>query len=297
MTNTPNPTETSRKLNILLTEDNMVNRVLAQKLLQKFGHRVTLANNGKEGATLWEANQASQFDVILMDIQMPLMDGLQATAYIRAKEAALRPDSTAQSLRPIHIPIVAMTAHAMKGDREHYLAGGMDGYVSKPINSAELERVIQSVVIQFPSPDSVPTGVNQDLEKNGKENAHADAKEANVPGIEETAILAHFDGDIELVRELAEIFIKECPKYLTDIHDAIRNGNAKALEHSAHTLKGSVGNFSTRDAHASALQLEVLGRAGSLDGAAEILRTLEEQLARFNQILTGITKGTLQGAQ
>jgi two-component system sensor histidine kinase/response regulator len=246
MTNTPNPTETSRKLNILLTEDNMVNRVLAQKLLQKFGHRVTLANNGKEGATLREANRASQFDVILMDLQMPLMDGLQATAYIGAKEDALQTESAAQNLQPIHIPIVAMTAHAMKGDREHYLAGGMDSYVSKPINSAELERVIQSVVIQFPSPDSAPTAVNQDLEKKGKENAHAHVKEANVPAMEETAILAHFDGDIELVRELAEIFIKECPKYLTDIHDAIRNGNAKALEHSTHTLKGSVGNFSTR---------------------------------------------------
>ena len=153
MTNLQNPLETSRKLNILLTEDNLVNRVLAQKLLQKFGHSVTLANNGKEGATLWEANQASQFDVILMDIQMPLMDGLQATAYIRAKETeqSRASESSPEGPTLVHIPIVAMTAHAMKGDRERYLAGGMDGYVSKPINSAELERVIQSVVDQFPS--------------------------------------------------------------------------------------------------------------------------------------------------
>jgi two-component system, sensor histidine kinase and response regulator len=198
---------------------------------------------------------------------------------IRAKEAALQTESTAQSLRPIHIPIVAMTAHAMKGDRELYLAGGMDGYVSKPINSAELERVIQSVVIQFPSPDSMPTAANPDVEKSGQENAHAEMKEANVPGIEETVIVAHFEGDIELVRELAEIFINECPS----ICPTFTRRFATELEHSAHALKGSVGNFSTRDAHASALQLEVLGRAGSLDGAVEILRTLEEQLAHFNQ--------------
>jgi len=153
MTNIQSPTAVSRKLNILLAEDNLVNRVLAQKLLQKFGHSVTLANNGKEGASLWESHQANQFDVILMDIQMPLMDGLQATAYIRAKEAeqSLDPNSSPEGLAPVHIPIVAMTAHAMKGDRERYLAGGMDGYVSKPVNSAELEKVIQSVVDQFPS--------------------------------------------------------------------------------------------------------------------------------------------------
>jgi CheY-like chemotaxis protein len=150
MTSTPNSAATSRKLNILLTQDNLVNSVLAQKLLQKFGHTVTLANNGKEGATVWEANQASQFDVILMDIQMQAMDGLQATAYICTKEKALETDSPSGTISPIHIPIVAMTAHAMKGDREPYLAGGMDGYVSKPINSAGLERVIQAVVDLFP---------------------------------------------------------------------------------------------------------------------------------------------------
>ena len=148
MTNLQNPLETSRKLNILLTEDNLVNRVLAQKLLQKFGHSVTLANNGKEGATLWEANQASQFDVILMDIQMPLMDGLQATAYIRAKEKeqSLASGSSPELVTPVHIPIVAMTAHAMKGDRDRCLSAGMDGYIAKPIQPRELYDAIDRVV-------------------------------------------------------------------------------------------------------------------------------------------------------
>jgi CheY-like chemotaxis protein len=282
MTSTQNPAATSRKLNILLTEDNLVNRVLAQKILQKFGHAVTLANNGKEGANVWEANQARQFDLILMDIQMPVMDGLQATAFIRAKEKALETDSPSGTFSPIHIPIVAMTAHAMKGDRERYLAGGMDGYVSKPINSGELERVIQTVVDMFPFRASLRAAIVQN-------SASAD-KKVIVPGIEEVEILAHFDGDADLVRELAEIFLKECPKYLRDIHGAISAGDANALQRSAHSLKGSLGNFSTKGAHSSVLQLETLGRAGSLDGAAEILRTLKEQLERFNQILQGMVK-------
>jgi CheY-like chemotaxis protein len=294
MTNVQNPFQSSRKLNILLTEDNLVNRVLAQKLLQKFGHSVTLANNGKEGATLWEANQASQFDVILMDIQMPLMDGLQATAYIRAKEKEPRAsESSPQGASPLHIPIVAMTAHAMKGDRERYLAGGMDGYVSKPINSAELERVIQSVVDQFPSRSRVLASATTNIH----ETPNPDSTNGGAPEIEEAEILARFDGDVDLLRELAGIFIDECPNYLCNIREAIHSGNAKALEHSAHTLKGSVGNFTTKDAHASALQLEILGRLGSVDGAAEILQKLEEHLERFNRTLASMAKETVHRVQ
>jgi two-component system, sensor histidine kinase and response regulator len=278
MSTSQNPAESSRKFRILLTEDNLVNRVLAQKLLQKNGHTVTLASNGKEATTLWEANRSAQFDVVLMDIQMPVMDGLQATAYIRARERILETESATQDGAELHIPIIAMTAHAMKGDRERYLGGGMDGYISKPINSAELEQVIQSVVTSFSTKISPPAPVVESV------------KEAMPMGIEEAQILARFDGDIELTRELAEMFINECPRHLTDIRAAISDGNAKALEHSAHTLKGSVGNFSTTGAHESALKLEMLGKSGSVTGAPEILKVLEEQLAKFNQLLSGMTK-------
>jgi two-component system sensor histidine kinase/response regulator len=144
MTNLQSPLETSRKLNILLTEDNLVNRVLAQKLLQKFGHSVTLANNGKEGATLWEANQASQFDVILMDIQMPLMDGLAATRVIRAWEAKH------ESAR---MPIVALTAHALSGAAAECREAGCDGYLSKPVQRGDLMQTI----IRFSASGEVPS--------------------------------------------------------------------------------------------------------------------------------------------
>jgi CheY-like chemotaxis protein len=134
------------QLNILLTEDNPVNRVLAQKILQKQGHEVTCANNGKEAVQLWETKLARPFDIILMDVQMPEMDGLQATAYIRKREAETGG----------HIPIVAMTAHAMKGDRERCLEGGMDSYISKPITPAGLAQVIAQAVADLSDGALVP---------------------------------------------------------------------------------------------------------------------------------------------
>ena len=267
-----------RKFRILLTEDNLVNRVLAQKLLQKNDHIVTSASNGKEATALWNENRSCQFDVILMDIQMPVMDGLQATDYIRAQEKAFQSDTAAKQTAAPHIPIIAMTAHAMKGDRERYLAGGMDGYISKPINSAELEQVIQSVVAKFSPEIPSPAATSENIQ------------ESKPMGFEEAQIIARFDGDLELVRELAGMFIEECPKYLNDMSEAVRAGDAHALERSAHTFKGSVGNFSTVGAHESALKLETLGKSGDLTGASEILNLLQEQLAQFTQVLARMTK-------
>jgi two-component system, sensor histidine kinase and response regulator len=278
MTDSKNPSQSSPKFKILLAEDNLVNRVLAQKLLQKNGHTVTTANNGREATARWDENRSNQFDLLLMDIQMPTMDGLQATAYIRAREEILSAESATNVGVRLHVPIVAMTAHAMKGDRERYIAGGMDGYVSKPINSTELEHVIQSVVASFAPEISSPAPAVESVKK------------AMPRGIEEAQILARFDRDVELTRDLAEMFINECPRHLSAIHAAIRDRNARALEHSAHALKGSVGNFSTSGAHESAVKLEMLGKSGSVVGAPEILKVLEEQLAKFNQLLSGMTK-------
>ena len=112
-----------------LAEDNLVNQILATRILEKLGHKVLVANNGREA---FERTQAEEFDVILMDVQMPEMDGLEATAAIRAAEITTG----------MHVPILAMTAHAMKGDRERCLSAGMDGYLSKPIRIEELKEAI-----------------------------------------------------------------------------------------------------------------------------------------------------------
>ena len=287
MTNTLNPRQPQKKLKILLAEDNLVNRVLAQKLLQKNGHDVTLASNGLEAIALWVANHSIPFDVILMDVQMPLMDGLQATAHIRKKEKALLVKSAGRTEREqageFYVPIVAMTAHAMAGDRERYLAGGMDGYVSKPINPLELERVIQSVVTMRLPHIGSPNPV-RDL-----------ANETNVEEIEEAEVLSAFDGDAILTRELAELFSIECPNYLNAMHTAIREGNNAALEQAAHALKGSIGSFSTQGAYETAEKLEALATSGDMAGALEFLKTLEEQLAELIQFLSQMTKATVNG--
>ncbi|MFZ0883383.1 MAG: response regulator [Candidatus Acidiferrales bacterium] len=255
----------ARQLNILLTEDNPVNRVLAQKILQKQGHKVTCANNGREAVQQWEQNGLREFDIVLMDVQMPEMDGLQATAYIRKKEK-----ETGE-----HIPIVAMTAHAMKGDRERCLEGGMDAYISKPITAGGLAKVIEEA-LHIPKaaaviPATVLKGEQMDEE-----------------------LLSRFGGDAELLRELAELFIQSCPKMLEDIRDAVQKQDAKELERAAHSLKGCVGNFFSQGARETAQELESLGRSGQLAGAEKLARLLEEQVAEFNQALARNIEGVHQ---
>lgn len=216
-----------------------MNRVLAQKILQKQGHQVACANNGKEAIQLWEENASEQFDIILMDVQMPEMDGLQATAYIRKKEKESGE----------HIPIVAMTAHAMKGDRERCLEGGMDGYISKPITHGGLAKVIEGVLAVSAraagEPEATAKGESMDEE-----------------------LLARFGGDAGLLQELAELFIQSCPKMLDEIRDALRKQDAKTLERAAHSLKGCVGNFFSQGARETAQRLELLGKSGDLAGDA-----------------------------
>ena len=250
------PEESPHKLNILLAEDNAVNRVLAQKLLQKQGHTVTSVNNGVEALQLWEENQAHQFDIILMDVQMPEMDGLQAATRIREKELATG----------AHIPIIAVTAHAMKGDRERCLAAGMDGYITKPINPAELAKVIQVTVPSDKKIGVVPV-------------------DPILKGPSDVELLARFDGDIELLKELAGIFLQECPRMLDEIRAALGAADSKALERAAHTLKGSVGNFAMPGPRETAQSLESLAESGDLSGALEIFRVLEQQITQFKQIL------------
>ena len=136
--------ESRRKLRILLAEDNAINQKLAVRLLEKQGHEVTVANDGLEAVA---AVGNGEFDVVLMDVQMPNMSGLEAAAAIRALERGTGK----------HVPIVAMTAHAMKGDREICLAAGMDGYLSKPIKPGQLMEVIAGVVAPaLETPESAP---------------------------------------------------------------------------------------------------------------------------------------------
>jgi two-component system, sensor histidine kinase and response regulator len=260
----PQPTKRSqhgqRRLQVLVAEDNQVNQLVARRIFEKLGHQVTVVSNGREAVA---AFQAGKFDLIAMDVQMPEMDGFDATRAIRARE------KTAGT----HIPIMAMTAHAMKGDREHCLSAGMDGYTSKPIRIKELEQAIA----QLTSPMKTLKG----LLSEGRSPADA--------VVDYAALLAGVDGSRRLLRELVRLFLADCPQRLAEIKEAIRGGDAGALSRAAHSLKGSVGNFAAKYAFAAARRLEIMGRDGSLDNADEALMTLESELVRLTEELRKLT--------
>jgi CheY-like chemotaxis protein/HPt (histidine-containing phosphotransfer) domain-containing protein len=250
------PHAATRALRILLAEDNAVNQMLAVRLLEKRGHTVIVVGDGKQAVA---AAENDRFDAILMDVQMPQLNGFEATAAIRAREAASGG----------HLPIIAMTAHAMKGDREKCLAAGMDGYVCKPVQAAELYQAIASVAPEGPS-----EGESQPVWNRAK-------------------ALAHVGGDGELLRELAGLFLAECPRRFAEVCEAVAQSDAGKLRLSAHTLKGTVGNFAATAAWEAAQRLEAMGQRGDLTGAAEAVAALDTELARLRPALAALNKETM----
>jgi two-component system sensor histidine kinase/response regulator len=256
-----------RPLNILLSEDNAVNQKLAIRLLEKAGHRVTLARTGREALTAWENAGTPGFDVVLMDIQMPDMDGMEATAAIRNLEKNSEK----------HVPILAMTAHAMRGDKERCLASGMDGYISKPIHPAEFFAEIERCVA-------------------GARGSNAMTENYQRPGeqIDRVSLLERVEGDQELLTEMIHLFQEDAPKLLTAMRDALQRGDMAVLERSAHSLKGAVGNLSAKAAGAAAQQLEKDAKNKDAKSAKESLvqveRAVEQLLPALAELCQGVTK-------
>ena len=246
--------EQKRQLRILLAEDNVVNQTLALRLLGKLGHQADVANNGKEALELHARNR---YDLVLMDVQMPIMGGFDATAQIRQREAA----------GATRTPIVAMTAHAMKGDRERCLAAGMDGYLSKPVHAPDLVEVL----IQHtgrgdpaPPPPSEPTSISG-------------------PVFERQKVLFNLGGDEELLEQLIGMFIEDEPRLFADIEAAVVEGDAEALHNAAHALKGAVSNFCAGRAQTGAAQLERIGREKRMADAPQALEALRAELAALRE--------------
>jgi PAS domain S-box-containing protein len=242
-------------LHILLAEDNPFNQKLALGLLGKEGHSVVVVGNGTEAVARAEREA---FDLILMDVQMPEMDGFQATAAIRRREAA--------SGR--RTPILAMTAYAMKGDRERCLAAGMDGYVSKPIRARELFDAIAGAV----GPARPPGGA--EVEAPGP----ADSPDWGVA-------LERVGGDRGLLSELVRLFLQQCPGWVGDLRRGLAAGDAAVLKRAAHDLKSCLGNFGARAAFEQAYRVERMARDGNLAGADEACRALEQSVERLRPAL------------
>jgi signal transduction histidine kinase/CheY-like chemotaxis protein/HPt (histidine-containing phosphotransfer) domain-containing protein len=257
--------ESLRPLHILLAEDNAVNRKIAVGMLEKRGHSVVSAENGKAALGALESGGERQFDLILMDVQMPEMDGFEATALIREKEK-----STGG-----HIPIIALTAHAMKGDREACLNAGMDGYLSKPLNSEELLMAMAEAMAG--RPETVSGAAQTNISK----GEVFDREQA----------LASVDWDMELFREVVGLFLEDYPKNMAEIDSAIREGDAFRLNRAAHALKGSVVNFGARNAFDLALRLEMMGKESELTGAGGIFNSLAGEMERLRKALENFAGG------
>ncbi|MFP4054216.1 MAG: response regulator, partial [Phycisphaerae bacterium] len=253
-----------RRLRILLAEDNPVNQKVACHLLEKWGHTVQVADNG---AAALELHENEPFDLVLMDVQMPGVSGLEATASIRRKE-----DSSGA-----HVPIIAMTAHAMKGDRERCLEAGMDDYVSKPINPSLLAGAMARLF-----------GPEEAAEVDDSHGPKPIPISERVFSIERAANRA--DGCKELLIEIVSIFVDTCPNLVGEIRSALARGDAPALNRSAHSLKGAAGSIVADEVFEAALALEQTAKKGDLIGAIKLTERLEDKVDRLMDALKQFLK-------
>jgi PAS domain S-box-containing protein len=263
----PTPAAAPRALRVLLAEDNAVNQVVAAQLLKSEGHEVTVAGDGRAALA---ALARQPFDVVLMDVQMPEMDGLEATAALRCQQAG--------SGR--HMPVIALTAHAMKGDRERCLAAGMDDYLSKPIRPDDLRRVLAAVEVKE-SDGGRRTA-------SGEEAASPSAaRRPPSTDFNRAELLERLGGNSRVLDEVVGMFLTESPRLLGGVREALDRGDARALVRAAHTLKGTVGSLAAPIAAVAAYRLEERARAGDLTGAAATFAELEGKIQRLELALQG----------
>ncbi len=258
-----------RSLEVLVAEDNAVNARLMRGLLERWSHRVTVVNDGEAAL---EALEERSFDLALIDLQMPKVDGLQVVWEVRRRE---KEDGG-------YTPLIAVTAHALKADRERCLRAGFDGYITKPIRVDDLHSVVDNVV---PASYGESTAV-------ASRAAYSIAGYSEQEGLDKEALLERAGHDIELAHEIVSIFLEECPGWLASLHAALDEEDPAEVQRVAHTLKGAVGNFGAKGASDLALLLERMGREGNLDDAEPIADQLELELERLRPALETFARKT-----
>jgi PAS domain S-box-containing protein len=246
----------SRSLNILVAEDTLFNQKFIQRLLDRWNHRFTIVDNGRDAL---EALEKQSFDVVLMDVQMPQLNGLEATKAIRIDEQQTK----------THIPVIAMTAHAIKGDRERCLEAGMDEYVSKPIDSDKLFDAIEELTNNPGNPEMA---------------------EGLSPAVYTEMLLKAFDGDWDFLKEVVDVFLSDYPKLIENLRQASADRNSEALMRAAHSLKGMLKNFQADPAAGVAFELEKKGKGDDFDGVLETIESLAGQIVELEKTLRGILK-------
>lgn len=258
----PGPSQAS--LAILLAEDNVVNQRLAVRILEKMGHRVQVVGNGREALAALENDR---FDVVLMDVQMPEMDGFEATGHLRQLERE----------RGGHQPVIALTAHAMAGDRERCLEAGCDGYLSKPFQVDELRATLEQVTAKAHGVD------------------RSDGKKSDA-AFDRTAALERVGGDLPFLQELAAFLLEGLPTDLDNLRTALARRDRGTIAAVAHTIKGSVGNFDARTTTERALQLEQLAPSADMSEVAEAVNALIREVDKLRVALEQLVKETADAA-
>jgi len=249
-----------RALRVLLAEDNATNRRVVCRLLEKRGHEVVAVSDGGQALA---ALAGERFDVVLMDVQMPRMDGFEATQAVRARER----------LSGEHVPIVALTAHAMSGDRERCLAAGMDAYVAKPVEAEVLFATIEELA---------------DGDRGAPRAADAPANGYGAPILDRDTALARLGGDGDVFLDAVATYRQEREQMLSAVHNGLAQRDPDALHRAAHALKGALATLGAGRAAAAAIALEQLARDGDLRAAGRACATLEDELDRLEPELAAL---------
>ena len=256
-----------RPLSVLLAEDNPVNARVATIVLESAGHRVFPVRDGRRAIA---ALAQEAFDIVLMDLQMPDMDGFEAIRIVRRDEASTG----------AHVPIVALTAQALRGDRELCLEAGADAYLAKPFVANDLLLTIEAALAAAVRPAGSPA-------RDPKFATDADEERTGTPALafHPSALLEPLGGDEEVARQIIAVFFENITQMRADLDASLRDGDAQAIEAAAHKLKGMLLAMGGRPAAASAERLQRASRGALLDAARDEGRVLGRELDRFGAAL------------
>jgi len=262
-----------RHEHILLAEDNIINQQVVVGIMEKLGfHHLEVVGNG------WEAIDALRkvrYQLVLMDIQMPELDGLEATRLIRSGKSGV--------LDPA-IPIVALTAHAMKGDREQYLSFGMNGYITKPIDPLHLEQSLE-MLLSISGNTRLSENRPEDLPK--EELSEGNARRPPHPPVDFPTFLARLMGDELLAQKIFSAFLLDLPAQIDVLSRAVRQKDFHAIQHQAHKMKGTAGNICADALHQTMIDMEIQAKAGNTAQVAELFQAALHQQELLNKTETG----------
>ncbi|MEI6127140.1 MAG: response regulator, partial [Pseudomonadota bacterium] len=259
------------RIRILLAEDNVTNQIVAVEILKKLGYRADAVANGREAV---KALQSIPYDLVLMDCQMPEMDGFEATKEIRKNENKLR-----------SIPIIAMTANAMQGDRERCLEAGMNDYLSKPVNPMDLAGMLERWL-----PEGEEEGSKFKVQSSRLEAEGSKVKEQDPAVFDRASFLGRLMGDEELAVIIGKGFLDDMPIQIEKLAAAVNAEDAHQAEQQAHRIKGAAANVGGEALRETASKMEQAGKDGNLEALRTLLPELETRFGELRKAMTGMSK-------